>query len=61
MTMKGIIQVPCHMYCVRFLIDRNRNIRQEYSVSFLHDQLVTADIKTLLIEDGLLTADTFSK
>ncbi len=40
-----------------FLIDKNKNIRQEYSVSFLHDQLVTADIKTLLIEDGLLTAD----
>ena len=40
-----------------FLIDQNKNIRQEYSVSFLHDQLVTADIKTLLIEDGILTAD----
>jgi len=40
-----------------FLIDRNKNIRQEYSVSFLHDQLVSADIKTLLIEDGILTVD----
>ncbi|MEM7402357.1 MAG: hypothetical protein AAF304_10455, partial [Pseudomonadota bacterium] len=40
-----------------FLIDRHQNIRQEYSVSFLHDQLVAADIKTLLIEDGILTAD----
>ena len=40
-----------------FLIDKYKNIRQEYSVSFLHDQLVTADIKTLLIEDGLLTVD----
>ena len=40
-----------------FLIDRNKNIRQEYSVSFLHDQLVSADIKTLLIEDGILTAE----
>ncbi len=40
-----------------FLIDRHKNIRQEYSVSFLHDQLVSADIKTLLIEDGILTAD----
>ena len=39
-----------------FLIDREKNIRQEYSVSFLHDQLVSADIKTLLIEDGVLTA-----
>lgn len=37
-----------------FLIDRSKNIRQQYSVSFLHDQLVTADIKTILIEDGLL-------
>ena len=39
-----------------FLIDRSKNIRQEYSVSFLHDQLVTVDIKTLLIEEGVLTA-----
>ncbi|MCY4641705.1 MAG: SCO family protein [Gammaproteobacteria bacterium] len=37
-----------------FLIDRSKNIRQEYSVSFLHDQLVTVDIKTLLIEEGVL-------
>ena len=40
-----------------FLIDRSQNIRQEYSVSFLHDQLVAADINTLLIEDGVLAAD----
>ncbi len=40
-----------------FLIDRSKNIRQEYSVSFLHDQLVAADIKTLLIEDGILSAN----
>ncbi len=40
-----------------FLIDRSQNIRQEYSVSFLHDQLVAADINTLLIEDGMLAAD----
>lgn len=40
-----------------FLIDRHKYIRQEYSVSFLHDQLVSADIKTLLIEDGILTVD----
>ncbi len=33
-----------------FLIDRSKNIRQQYSVSFLHDQLITADIKTLLLE-----------
>ena len=37
-----------------FLIDKSKSIRQEYSVSFLHDQLVSADIKTLLIEDGVL-------
>lgn len=40
-----------------FLIDRSQSIRQEYSVSFLHDELVTTDIKTLLIEDGIITAD----
>ena len=43
-----------------FLIDKSRNIRQEYSVSFLHDQLITIDIKTLLIEDGVLTAQVGS-
>ena len=36
-----------------FLIDRTKNIRQEYSVSFLHDQLVSTDIKTLFLEDGI--------
>ncbi len=41
-----------------FLIDRTNTIRQQYSVSFLHDQLISADIKTLLIEGGILTADT---
>jgi cytochrome c peroxidase len=40
-----------------FLIDRSKNIRQEYSVSFLHDQLVSTDIKTLLIEDGIIGED----
>jgi len=40
-----------------FLIDRSKNIRQEYSVSFLHDQLVSTDIKTLLIEDGIIDMD----
>jgi len=40
-----------------FLIDRSKNIRQEYSVSFLHDELVSTDIKTLLIEDGILNQD----
>lgn len=40
-----------------FLIDRSKNIRQEYSVSFLHEKLVTADIKTLLLEEGVLLAD----
>lgn len=40
-----------------FLIDRSKNIRQEYSVSFLHDQLVSTDIKTLLIEDGTIDKD----
>ena len=40
-----------------FLIDRSKHIRQEYSVSFLHDQLVSADINTLLIEDGVITAE----
>jgi cytochrome c peroxidase len=40
-----------------FLIDRHKNIRQEYSVSYLHDELVSTDIKTLLIEDGILSMD----
>ncbi len=40
-----------------FLIDRSKNIRQEYSVSFLHDELVSTDIKTLLIEDGIIEMD----
>ncbi len=40
-----------------FLIDRTKNIRQEYSVSFLHDELVSTDIKTLLIEDGVIDKD----
>ena len=43
-----------------FLIDHSKHIRQEYSVSFLHDELVTTDIKTLLIEDGILATDTSS-
>jgi cytochrome c peroxidase len=42
-----------------FLIDRSKNIRQEYSVSFLHDELVSTDIKTLLIEDGISIEDAF--
>ena len=40
-----------------FLIDQSKNIRQEYSVSFLHDELVSTDIKTLLIEDGIIDKD----
>jgi len=40
-----------------FLIDRSKNIRQEYSVSFLHDQLVSTDIKTLLMEEGIIKKD----
>jgi len=40
-----------------FLIDRSKNIRQEYSVSFLHDELVSADIKTLFLEDGVIEMD----
>ncbi len=44
-----------------FLIDRSKNIRQEYSVSFLHDELVSTDIKTLLIEDGVLDMDAIQQ
>jgi len=44
-----------------FLIDKSKNIRQEYSVSFLHDELVSADIKTLLIEDGVLDQELAQK
>lgn len=35
-----------------FLIDRNHNIREIYTSTFLHPQTVMADIKTLLIELG---------
>lgn len=42
-----------------FLIDRDKNIRQEYSVSFLHDQLVSSDIQTLLLEDGIAKEAVF--
>ena len=35
-----------------FLIDRDRNVREIYTSTFLHPQTVMADIKTLLIELG---------
>ena len=35
-----------------FLIDRDHNIREIYTSTFLHPQTVMADIKTLLIELG---------
>ena len=35
-----------------FLIDRERNIREIYTSTFLHPQTVLADIRTLLIELG---------
>lgn len=41
-----------------FLIDRSKNIRQEYSVSYLHDDLVSTDIETLMMEDGIIKTDS---
>ena len=35
-----------------FLIDRDRNIREIYTSTFLHPQTVMADVKTLLMELG---------
>jgi protein SCO1 len=35
-----------------FLIDRDRNIREIYTSTFLHPQTVMADVKTLLMERG---------
>lgn len=35
-----------------FLIDRDRNIREIYTSTFLHPQTVMADVKTLLMEMG---------
>lgn len=35
-----------------FLIDKNGIKRSQYSASFLHDQTVIADLKTLLMEEG---------
>jgi cytochrome c peroxidase len=35
-----------------YLIDRERRIRNIYSVSFLHADVVANDVRTLLIEDG---------
>lgn len=36
-----------------FLIDRAKRIRNIYSVSFLHEEVLINDIKTLLLEEGL--------
>ena len=35
-----------------FLIDRRGSVREIYSTSFLHTQVLLNDIKTLLLEDG---------
>jgi protein SCO1 len=35
-----------------FLIDRDRNVREIYTSTFLHPQTVMADVKTLLMERG---------
>lgn len=40
-----------------FLIDPSLQIRNIYSVSFLHPDILMTDLRTLLLEDGLLQAD----
>lgn len=40
-----------------FLIDRERRIRNIYSVSFLHPDLLLADLRTLMLEDASGAAD----
>lgn len=40
-----------------YLIDRARRIRNIYSVSFLHPDLVMADLRTLILEDQAPPAD----
>lgn len=40
-----------------YLIDPNFKIRNIYSVSFLHPDILLNDVKTLMIEDGLLEAE----
>ena len=42
-TMSHILRV--------FLIDKNRNIRNIYSTSFLHADTVANDVRSLLLED----------
>jgi cytochrome c peroxidase len=39
-----------------FLIDRQRRVRNIYSVDFLHPQVLLNDIKTLLMANGTLSA-----
>jgi cytochrome c peroxidase len=39
-----------------FLIDRERRIRNIYSVSFLHPDTLIGDVKTVLMEDGTTAA-----
>ncbi|MFT7234481.1 MAG: cytochrome c peroxidase [Methylophagaceae bacterium] len=40
-----------------YLIDPEFNIRNIYSVSFLHPDILLNDVKTLMIEDGILEAE----
>ena len=42
-----------HMLRV-YLIDKKKDIRNVYSVDFLHPDVLLADIKTLLMEEGVL-------
>ncbi len=41
-----------------FLIDPQKKIRNIYSVSFLHKDLILADLNTLLMEENILAAGT---
>jgi cytochrome c peroxidase len=58
-----IVGAFSHMLRV-FLIDKQKRIRNIYSVSFLHPDILINDVRTLLLEDGAErtgTADTASR
>ena len=40
-----------------FLIDKKLNIRQEYNVSFLHDDIIFNDLLTLIMQDESLVSE----
>jgi len=51
----GVARKFSHLLRV-YLIDRNKKVRNIYSLSFLHPDILINDIKTLLMEDGAVAA-----